>query len=158
MRQSNRLLFAFGAAVAVLALAAVVLVFIRGNETVALLPEAEPAGVVQRYLIAVQKGDYQGSLKYVATPQERDIANGPLPLPRRLPPAPNPPSTTVSWRATLGATRVLGDQAQVDITVHVFRPGGPFGDPVQTINQTFFLVRQDNAWRIENADGLWWLY
>ena len=73
-------------------------------------------------------------------------------------PGPGRQSNNPSWRATLGATRVLGERSEVDITIHVFRPSGPFADPVQTFNQTFSLVRQNGAWRIENTVGLWWLY
>ena len=157
MKQSNRLLVTFGAVLGVLAIAAVILVIARGRETVTLFPETEPAGIVQRYLQAVQLGDYEGSLKYLAQPTQTDRGDIMIPSPYPVP-GPYQQSNNPSWRATLGATRVLGERSEVDITVHVFRPGGPFADPVQTFNQTFFLVRQDGAWRIENPVGLWWLY
>jgi len=154
MKQSNRLLVTFGAVLGVLAIAATVLVFAGGRETVTLFPETEPAGIVQRYLQAVQQGDYERPLKYLAKATQ-DVQRGDPPRPV---PGPYRQSNSPSWRATLGATRVIGERAEVDITIHVFRPGGPFADPVQTFNETFFLVRQDGAWRIENPVGLWWLY
>ncbi|MBI2957958.1 MAG: hypothetical protein HYY32_03855 [Chloroflexi bacterium] len=156
MRQSHRLLIAFGIALAALALGAATLVFIRGNVKVALLPESDPAGVVQRYMIAIQNGDNAGALKYVApVPTTPKDGGPPKPIPPVVPPR-RPAS--VPWRATLGATRVTGSEAQVDVTVYVFRSGNPFGDAVQTINETFFLVKQETGWLIQSPGPLWWLY
>jgi len=155
MKQSNRILVIFGVAMALLAIAAVLVVVARGGDEVVLLPESEPAGVVQRYIMALQNGDYEGSLRYIAPPRVQGDPNALRPPQMAVP---RQSTRNQSWRVTLGDTRITGDKAQVDITAYVFRPGGPFGNPVQTTAQTFFLVKQNNAWLIENPEGPWWMY
>ncbi|MBI2854916.1 MAG: hypothetical protein HYX87_08375 [Chloroflexi bacterium] len=166
MRSSNRLLLAFGAIAATLVIVAAVLVFTRGNEGVVQLPASDPGGVVQRYIQALQTGDIEAAQKYLATP----IAGKPSPGGRPLPDSPGPapvspgqgprpsPRTDVNWRAVLTDTRIQGDVAEVTITVYVFRPSGPFDDPVRTYTQVFSLVRENSTWRIANPEWLWWLY
>ncbi|MBI2857753.1 MAG: hypothetical protein HYX90_01640 [Chloroflexi bacterium] len=156
MKNSNRLLLFIGIALVLVAIVAAVAALSRTGQPVVTLPESEPAGVVQRYITALQNGDYEGSLKYVAPQPEPEVPPG-LPKPV-IRPFPRPPMRTASWRVTLGKTTIVGDRAQVEITAYVFRPAGPFGDPVQTIPQTFFLVNRGGSWLLENPEGLWWLY
>lgn len=161
MKQSNRLLAFFVAVLVGLSAIAVVLVLAKGQETPPQLPESDPAGVVQRYLTALQQGDYQSSLKYVAPTlnfKPGDGVDRPIPVTPDIP-IPPPQGRTgggAPWRATLQDTRIIGNTAQVDIAVNVFRPGGLFSDPVQTMTVTFFLKLIGGSWLIESPQGLWW--
>ncbi|MEW6033275.1 MAG: hypothetical protein AB1603_00275 [Chloroflexota bacterium] len=162
MKQSNRLLLIFGAVVGVLAIVAIALVLTRGQDEVALLSEDDPAGVVQRYLRAIQDDDYEGAVKYLSASAWADwYLGGPVPGP----PGPELVArlrgsirSDVSWRAVLDATRLSVERAEVDITAYVFRPGAPFSNPVRTHRETFVLQRENDAWRIISPVELWWLY
>lgn len=159
--KSNRLLIIFGSVIAALAIIATILVITMGRQNIELLPESDPAGIVQRYVMALQRGDYDGAAKYLATDAEPGKLIPPdrltPPVPRPLPPR-IPPRQDVSWRAVLNDTTITGDTAQVNITVYVFRPSGPFADPVNTNTISFALRKEDGAWRIMYPVDPWWLY
>jgi len=161
--KSNRLLVVFGSAIAALAIIATILVVTKGRESIELLPESNPAGIVQRYVMALQRGDYDGAAKYLSVtayqPDKRippDVLTPPVPVWPQPPQI--PPRQDVSWRAVLNDTTITGDTAQVNITVYVFRPGGPFSDPVRTNFVSFSLQKENGAWRIIYPVDLYWLY
>ncbi len=66
-KQSCRVLLVFGAAVGLLTVAAFGLALFAGGHTGPLLSAATPQGIVQRYLQAVYRHDYQTAYGYLAT-------------------------------------------------------------------------------------------
>ncbi len=152
MKSSSRLLLAFGAAIGVLATVAVVLVLTLPGAGVSLLPEDTPEGTVQGYLLALEDEDYLKAYSYLSSsvreerPYERwsrpFVGGGERP----------------GWKATLGKSEVRGNEATVDVVIDVFRPRGPFEDPVRTSYVTFFLKKEGDFWRITTPDNLWWIY
>ena len=65
MDNSRRWFAVFASIIALLVLVSVVLVFISEGREARLLPADTPQGIVQRYLIALQKRDYQQAYGYL---------------------------------------------------------------------------------------------
>jgi hypothetical protein len=155
MKSSNRALAVFGAVIGILALTALVLVLIKGNSPVELLPEDSPQGVVQRYMIAIDEGDYAAAWGYLAPRPDGEK----LAYDAWLRSVMAPSSGSSSYRATLGDTSVSGDSATVEVIVdHLRSQDGIFGDPVDTSRVDFFLQKLDGAWKISDPVYVWWLY
>ncbi len=153
--RSSRFLVGFSIAIAVVVIAAVALVLTtRGN--VPQLPEDTPQGIVQRYLTAIQQKDYPGAYSYLKVEQDGQ----PLTYDQWLKqvPVPFPVSQQSSWKATLGNTSIMGDRATVEVIIDIFRPGGPFDNPVQSQTVLFQLTQTDNAWFITSPPYLYWIY
>ena len=153
MKSSSRWLLAFGVAVGVLVIVAIVLVLtIGGAREGPLLPEDTPEGTVQRYLLALEAEDYLKAYSYLSPPASEKLPyeewRGPFIGPGERP----------ELRATLGKSAVTGNEATVDVVVDVFRPGGPFENPVHTHDISFFLKREGTSWRIASPADVWWLF
>ena len=74
MKSSSRALAIFGAVIGLLAVVALILVLVTSNQPVRLLPENTPEGVVQRYILALDRGDYPGAWSFVAPqPSEKPM-------------------------------------------------------------------------------------
>ncbi len=148
MKSSNRLLIGFAIAVVALVGVAVGLALTLGSgQPGKLLDENTPEGSVQRFLLAVQERDFTEACRYMSITEDCQVwwsRRGFL--------------GERSWKATLGQSRVNGDEATVEVMFDVFRPGGPFEDPVRTNRATFFLKKVDGMWRIKEPLELWWLY
>ncbi len=154
MKPSSRALLIFGAAIGLLAALTLVLVLTTANRPVALLPEDEPEGVVQRYLIAIDEGDYAAAWSYLSPrpPDDRMTYEDWL---VSVTPSPNQPA----YKASLGETSISGDKATVEVIVDVFRErGGLFDNPVSTSYVTFVLNRDGASWKITSPTYVWWRY
>ena len=150
---SRRWLLAFGLAIGVLIVVMVVLVLTTASPgDTTLLPEDTPEGTVQRFLLAVKDGDYLTAESYLSSEIDDKIAYD---LRRSRVAGFGERS---GWKATLGESVVRDDEATVDVVVDVFRPGGPFDNPVRTSRVTFFLEREGVSWSITSPVNLWWLY
>ena len=153
MRSSRRWLLAFGLAIVALVIVTVVLVLVTPSPAdKPTLPEDTPEGTVQRFLLAVSNQDYLAAEGYLSP--TIDDKNG-YDLWRDQ-------VTTFgegsAWKATLGKSIIRDDEATVDVTVAIFRPGGPFENSVRTYQVTFFLEKEGSSWRITSPVNLWWLY
>jgi hypothetical protein len=163
VKSSNKVLIGFAIGIAALVIVTVVLVVTLGQRNAPLLSENTPQGTVQRYLQDIQNKDYAAAYQYIA----------PVPTPAdtsKVPPEafPAPPfdswlmsaqnTANFTWKASLGNTQITGDSASVELLAEVFRPSGPFGDPVHTNNVTFFLKKTGNVWLITSPKDLYWLY
>lgn len=155
MKSSTRFLLGFGIAITVLVVVTVVLVLtIKGNVT--LLPGNTPQGVVQRFLIAVQDQDYEKAFSYLQIQENgrvlsfNDWYQTTFSWFRS--------SSQTSWKATLGKTVQVGDTATVEVLVDVFRPGGPFNNPVQTQDVSYQLTKTADGWFITSRPVLYWLF
>ncbi len=158
MKPSSRMLIGFGSAIAILIIVTVVLVLTLGQGSSVSLPENTPQGTIQRYLQAVQNKDYTTAYNFLAPPTSTpDITRGPVQtFEFYVMSAQNAANNT--WKANLGKVTETGTTANVEVTVEVFRPEGPFGNPVNTHNVTFFLKKAGTGWLITSPLDLYWLY
>ncbi len=155
MKSSNRWLIAFVAGVAVLVIATVVLV-LTARPGASLLPENTPEGVVQRFLMAVQDNNYEKAYGYLSLTDDKGIK---ISYDQWLATKPYPyGSSPSSWKATLGKTTITGERVNVEVTVDVFRPSGPFGNAVQSQQVLFQLTRSGGSWLITSPPYLYWIY
>jgi hypothetical protein len=159
VKASSRVLLGFGIAIAVLVITTIILVFSLGQGNAPPLPEDTPQGTVQRYLRAVQEKNYVQAYTYIAPPVAATDNFKPSP-PQAfdfwLQSAKNNANST--WKATLGNTIVTGNNASVEVIVEVFRPVGPFENPVHSNNITFFMTKEGPGWKITSPTDLYWLY
>ena len=153
MKSINRLPLAFGIAIGLLTMVAVVLVLATaGAEDGPLLPEDTPEGTVQRFLLALEDEDYLKAYGYLSPPTSEDVPYESMR--KRLARS----GEKLGWKATLGKSLVMDDEATVDVVVDVFSPRGPFENPVRTHHITFFLKKTEASWTITSPVNLWWLY
>lgn len=124
------------AVVAVLAVAALAVVFSRGEP--ALLDESTPQGVVQRYAAAVIDGDETAAATYLteaARTQCVDFERAP----------------TENLRVTLVSTTERESSADVRVLIVVSNGGGPFGNSEYETEDVFDLVKTDGKWLVDSA-------
>ncbi len=144
MKSSSRFLFGFGIGLAVLVVLTIVLVIFSGRN-VTTYPENTPEGVVQRFLQAVQTGDYQKAYSYTQV-----VENGKTLTSQDLIPyvGYRPSNPTSSWRATLGKTTTTGNTSIVEVVVDRLQSQGPFGNPVSSQSVGFILTNINGTWYI----------
>jgi len=152
VKSSSRLLLAFGVAIGVLVIVAVALVLTMPAPETRLLSEDTPEGIVQRYFLALEKGDYMTAYSYLSPPPSEkypyDAWRSPLTSSGEKP----------EWKAMVVKSAVKDNEATVDVVVDVFRPGGPFDNPVRTNQITFFLKKEGTSWKITSPWDVWWLF
>jgi hypothetical protein len=152
VKSSSRWLLAFGVAIGVLVIVAVVLVLTMPTPEARLLPEDTPGGTVQRYFLALQAQDYVTAYSYLVPPSNEknpyETWRSPLISSEEKP----------EWKVTLGKSAVTDSEATVDVTVDIFRPSGPFDSPVRTQHITFFLKKEGTSWKISSPWDVWWLF
>lgn len=154
IRSSRRWLFGFGLAIVVLAIVTIVLVLTTGSPSdKPLLPQDTPEGTVQRFLLAIRDKDYLAAESYLAPPASTDKTAYDLRQNQMYGTGERP-----GWKTTLGKSTIRDNEATVDVTVSVFRPGGPFENSVNTYQVTFFLKKVETSWKITSPLNLWWLY
>ncbi|MBI4188565.1 MAG: hypothetical protein HY529_05090 [Chloroflexi bacterium] len=151
---SRRWLFIAGLAIGLLAVVAIVLVLTTSSSAdKPLLSEDTPEGIVQRFILAIKNKDYLTAESYLAPPPDNKT---PYPDLRQI--QVGGQSEGPGWKAALGKSTVRGDDATVDVSVSVFRPGGPFENSVNTFQVTFFLKKIGTVWKITSPLNLWWIY
>lgn len=132
----DRILLAILAAIAVLVVVALIVVFTRGEP--APVDEATPAGVVQRYSEAVIAGDEAAAAAYLT-----DAVKNRCNTVERMP--------GDNLRVTLVSTTERPATADVKVLITVSEGGGPFGSAEYQIEDVFDLVKTGDKWLIENA-------
>lgn len=135
-RRPDRTLLAILAAIAVLVVVALAVVFTRGEP--APLDASTPAGVVQRYAAAVIDGDETAAAGYLS-----DAARNTCSAVER--------SGVDKLRVTLVSTTERADSADVKVLITVFEGGGPFGSSEYQVEDVFDLVKTGDKWLIDNA-------
>lgn len=153
MKASNRFLLGFGIAIGALIIVTLVLVATIGQRNAPLLPENTPEGVVQRFLVAIQERDYPQAYSYLG-PDRVGVKVTYEDWVRQF----QYNRGEAGWKATLGQTVGTGDERTVEVIIEVFRPGGPFEDPVHTNRVNYFLKRTGDTWRIIMPADVWWIY
>jgi hypothetical protein len=146
-------LVVFGIAIAVLAVVALVLVLLTGENGGDLLDEASPEGTVQRYLMAIQQSDWQEAYAYIS-PESFPKTDSYEEWLRSVPPA----SDQSIWKATLGSITRNGNTASVEVMIDTFRPSSPFENPVRSQEITFQLSQTSGKWLIVSPTFVYWVY
>lgn len=134
--RGDRTLLAVVAAIAMLVIVALVVVFSRGAPE--LLGEDTPAGVVQRYSAAVIDGDEAAAALYLSDSARRNCDALGRPPTRNL-------------RVTLVSTTERTDTADVTVLLTVSSPDGPFGSGEYQTEDVFDLVKSGTTWLIARA-------
>jgi hypothetical protein len=132
----DRILIVILAIIAVLVVAALAVVFTRGQP--ALLDEATPQGVVQRYSAAVIDGDESAAAAYLTEAARNQCVNFER-------------SSTNNLRVTLVSTTERPSSADVRVLMVASNGGGPFGNSEYENEDVFDLVKTDGKWLIESA-------
>ncbi|WP_331457490.1 hypothetical protein [Arthrobacter sp. EPSL27] len=133
----DRTLYAILAAIAVLVVVALIVVFTRGEP--APVDEATPAGVVQRYSAAAIEGDEAAAAAYL-TDAAKSRCSGYM---ERMP--------GDNLRVTLVSTTERPTSADVRVLITVSEGGGPFGSAEYQIEDVFDLVKTGDKWLIDSA-------
>lgn len=154
MNSSRRWLIIFAVVISALVVATVSIVLLTKGNEVTLLPENTPQGTVQRYLIAIQDGDYQQAYTYLHIEQYgKDLTYNDW-----LNSMPVYQSTQSAWKATLGKVTQKGDNATVEVTIDTFYPVGAFSGSPSSQQITFQLIKIINSWFITSPTYVFWIY
>jgi hypothetical protein len=135
--------------ITVLIIAALAIFFTR-KDNLNYVSDDTPAGVVQNYVVAIHKHDYERAYSYLAN-------------------LPNRPSVDLFRKAFLnhlvdptnvgleiGKTEISGTSATVSLGI-IFNPNDPFSNGYR--NTDFAqLVNQNSAWKINQLPGSFWAY
>ncbi len=135
-RTPDRTLFAILAAIAVLVIVALAVVFTRGEP--APLDGTTPAGVVQRYSAAVIAGDEAAAAAYLS-----EAAKGRCGQVAR--------TGADQLRVVLVSTTERADTADVKVLITTSYGGSPFGSGEYQVEDVFDLARTGDTWKIDNA-------
>ena len=135
-KKPDRVLVAILAAVAVLVVLSLVLVFTRGEP--APLDASTPEGVVQRYSAAVIDGDEATAATYLTEAARKNCYQTEYPV-------------TEDLRVVLVSTTVREDTADVKVSLVASTDGGPFGPSEYSYDDVFDLAKVDGRWLIDTA-------
>ena len=136
-RRPDRTLLGILAAIAVIVVIALIVVFTRGAP--APVDEATPAGVVQRYSAAVIAGDEAAAAAYLTDAAKNRCSTD---MGRTM---------GDNLRVTLVSTTERPDSADVRVLITVSEGGGPFGSAEYQIEDDFDLVKTGDKWLIDRA-------
>jgi hypothetical protein len=153
MNSSSKWLIIFAGIIGTLALIAVVLVLVTGGKNVTLLAADTPQGTVQRYLIALEDGDYQRSYNYLSP-----NLPGTMSYDDWLSQNTNRPASQTGWRATLGKTVQNGNYATVEVMIETSYPGGMMSTSQSNLPVTFDLTETGDSWFITSPTYIYWIY
>jgi hypothetical protein len=132
----DRILVIILAIIAVLVVAALAVVFSRGQPP--LLDGATPQGVVQRYAAAVIEGDESAATAYLSEAARTQCVGV-------------EPSVKDKLRVTLVSTTERVSSADVRVLIAVSSGGGPFGNSEYETEDVFDLVKTDGKWLVDSA-------
>jgi len=147
--KQDRFLLGIIIGIAVVIIAALALFFLRRNEPV-YGPENTPEGVVHNYVVALQKGDYNRGLSYLASdgnkPDIIHFRQGLL----------NQNQNLSGYSLQIGDTQINGDSASVAVTINQ-SGGGPFGGSSSQL-QNATLDREAGSWKISAMPFPYWSF
>lgn len=136
-QRPDRTLLAILAAIAVLVIVALIVVFTRGQP--APVDEATPAGVVQRYSAAAIAGDEAAAAAYLTADAKARCSS----TFERM--------AADNLRVTLVSTTERPASADVKVLITVSEGGGPFGSAEYQMEDGFDLVKTGDKWLIDRA-------
>lgn len=136
-KKPDRTLLGIAAAVAVLVVVALAVVFTRGEPE--MLDEGTPQGVVQRYAAAVIDGDEALAAEYLTERAKKNCEGF-------------GESFSSDMRVTLISTTERPNSADVEVTLTVGQGGGnPLGASEYETEGRFDLTRSGDRWLIDTA-------
>ncbi len=150
--KTDRFLLGILIGIGVLAVAALGVFLVR-QSLQAYGPEDTPAGVVNNYILATSRGDYERAYAYLANPGNQGLPTLAAFQASFLNLRPGFTDTSV----LVGETTTLGDQASVSLTIIEGGGSGPFGSPYRR-QDVATLVRQGGAWKISQMPYPFWSY
>ena len=139
MSWPDRWLIGTGATVAVLAVVSVLVALAAGGSGDP-LPEDSPEGAVQRYLQAVERGDYAAAHALLGGELRGECGVEELRDQSRW-------QRDSEERVILVGTEELGEQTVVTVSVSQVRSDGLFTVGESSYQRDYYLERQDGAWR-----------
>lgn len=144
----DRFLLVILIAIGVLAVLAVGLYFIRGDRQDYSL-EDSPQGVLQNYVLALEKSDYQrayGYLRDADLKPEYEYFRQAF-LNKTL----DPTRTAIK----IGETKLVGDEAIVSVVV-ISSSSGPFGNTSRESSNALLVNSVSGDWKIANLPYPYW--
>ena len=142
MKGSTRVLVVLAAAVVLLAIVAVVIAMVTGGDG-RLLSEKSPEGVVQRFLLAVEAGDYGEAYDYLGDNLKEGCTYDDF-LDR------SSRERIEDIQATLVKTEAFDDRTEVVISITSFRASGPFlapfDSPTSSYQHRYLLLQEEEQW------------
>lgn len=148
MRQDH-FLFGILIGIAVVIIAALALFFLRRSEPV-YGPENTPEGIVHNYVVALQKGDFNRGLSYLANTQNKpDIIRFRQDLL-------NLNQNLSDYSLQIGDTQINGDSAIV--VVNIIQAGSGLFGGSSSQSQNANLVREGSGWKISAMPYPYWSY
>jgi hypothetical protein len=153
MISSRRWLIIFGSIIGATTVITLSLVLLTHNRNVTLLAADTPEGTLQRYLIALQDGDFQQAYSYffANTPETISYSEW-LAQNQAL------PAIQFNCQATLDKVVQNGNFATIDVSVTTSFPGGLAGGSQYSQTITFDLAKTGNSWLITSPTNTYWIY
>ncbi len=147
--KQDRFLIGILVFIGLLVIAALTLFFVRQEATADYRPDDAPDGVVYNFVLAIQRQDVERAYGYLADleykPEEESfqqtILNGYI---------------DTSASVEVGKVEKVGNNAQVEVTIHYFSSGLFETGWDSTENAT--LVLQNGKWKISYMPYLYWSY
>ena len=146
--KQDRFLVGILVGIAVLIIVALGVFFTRKDNLV-YGDESTPAGVVQNYVVALHKKDYEKAYGYLA-----ELKNKPTfeIFRQSFMGYVNPQGTGLS----VGETEISDDVATVNLEI-IYTPGDPFSSGYRNVDYAY-LVLQNGAWKIKQMPYNFWAY
>ena len=147
--KQDRFLIGILIGIAVLIVVALTVFFTR-KDNLNYVSDATPAGVVQNYVVALHKRDFDKAYTYLA-----DLPNRPtLELFRQAFLDHNIDPSNVGLE--IGKSEISGESASVSLGV-IYSPNDPFSSDYRNAEYAQ-LVRQKGAWKITQLPSNFWAY
>jgi len=125
-------------------------VFFTRKDTLVYVADDNPAGVVQDYVVAIHKNDYEKAYSYLA-----DLPNKPTSdhfQQSFFNHSVDPSNAALE----LGKIQITGKTATVALNIN-YAPNDPFSEGYRNVDYAQ-LVNQNGAWKIRQMPGNFWGY
>jgi hypothetical protein len=150
--QRDRFLIAILAGIGALVLVALALFFIRQGQT-AYQDDSTPAGVVNNYLLALQRRDYTRAYTYLV-----DVPNKPSSIQFQQPFLQYQATELANTPVEVGAMIIDDATQSAVVQITLVRGGRGFLEDPYRDAQTVLLVKQAGAWKIASFPYPYWSY
>jgi hypothetical protein len=147
--KQDRFLIGILVGIAVLVVLALAVFFTRKDNLVYVADDS-PAGVVQNYVVAVHKRDYEKAYGYLAdVPGRPDLEQFRRSFLNHMV---NPDTAGLE----IGKTEINGSDATVELGI-LYRSGDPFGSNNRNTDYAQ-LINQNGIWKLRQMPYNFWLY
>jgi len=152
MKGIDKLLVAILGGIVALIVVGLAVLFLIGTRSETVLSEDTPEGVVQRFVLALEKRDADAAYNYLSGAVKSrwsldEFRSAVAMGPQMFGPS---PSGERSSRAVLNKVTVSGDTANVLVTISTGAAGGPLTYDEYTRDELFTLRHEGGQWKIES--------